>query len=825
MKIKRLPAILRLLLLLSLLLIPARAAAQPASPPVARYVILLIADGWGANHIAATNSYTGSAPASAYQTWPRYWVATYPYGGGYDPAQAWSSIDYVKDSPTDSAAAATALVTGVKTYNAAINVDSSGARLQSIVDKAHSLGWAAGAITTVPISHATPAVWMAHNDSRTNTLAIADEGFWGDPDKTGSHPGGKGSTQPATDVLIGGGHPIWISGYVSSAQYAKLASESGQPGAFTFVERVAGNSDGGTRLLGAANDPTVVRLAGLFGGSNGNIEYRLVDGSGHDAENPTLAEMTQAALAVLGRDPDGFALMIEGGAVDWAAHLNQMDEMVGEMIGFEEAVNAVIAWVDDPATAANWSNTLVIVTGDHETGYLTAGPGVFPDQQLGVVNATTLAKEKAVAGSSRRASWEDVDGDNAIDAGETVYWAWNHSSHTNSLVPLYAKGTGAELFDQYAVAVDPARGAYVDNTDVFKVMDAVVTAAPSPADEVVELVNVERLNNGNLPPLKHEAILDSSAQTHSANMAGQDFFMHCDPDTMTWPWDRMTAAGYIWNDAAENIAAGYTTPADVVAGWMASPYGHRDNILSADLRDLGVGYAYQSNDQKTVRQSSTGACTPDSSTNGPYYRYWTQNFGRRDAVYPVVIAREAFEASSVQVDLYAYGPAGATQMRFSNDGSAWSAWQPYSANTSWRLSAGNGHKRVYAQVQEGSTIYAAEDTIYLDAPPPVAPAVEIGGSATPVLTWLHDSANLTYDVYRSATHPYFTPGSADGSLVGPDLSPPTSGATVEFTDTTAQAGVNYFYQVVATAGDDVTTTASKRVGRFSFTLTPGSPSR
>jgi alkaline phosphatase len=815
MKMKRFTAILRFSLLLSLLLIPARAAAQPASRPVARQVILLIADGWGANHSAATNSYTGSAPA--YQTWPRRWVTTYAHGGSYDPAQAWSSFAYVKDGATDSAAAATALAAGVKTYNTAINVDAAGVRLQSIVDKARRLGWAAGAITTVPISHATPGVWMAHNDSRTNTLAIADEGFWGDPNKTDLHLGGKGLTQPAMDVLIGGGHPAWSSGYVSAAQRDKLAGESGQPGAFTFVERVAGSPDGGPRLLAAANDPAVTRLAGLFGGSAGNIAYRQADGSGHEAENPTLVEMTQAALAVLGRNPDSFALMVEGGAVDWASHDNRMDNMVGEMIGFDAAVDAVVAWVDDPATTANWSNTLVIVTGDHETGYLTAGPGVFPDQPLGVVNAATLAKEKVVAGTGRRASWEDVDGDSAIDAGETVYWAWNHGSHTNSLIPLYAKGAGAELFAQYAVGTDPVRGAYIDNTDVFKVMDAVVTAAPAPADEIVELVNVERLNNGNLPPLKHEAILDSSAQTHSDNMAARDFFMHCDPDTGSLATNRMVAAGYTgWNAAAENIAAGYATAQTVVAGWMASLYGHRENILSTVVRELGVGYAYQASDQATVRRSSTGTCSPDSANSGPYLHYWTQNFGRRAAVYPVVIEREAFTTPAIHVALYVYGPTGATQMRFSNDGNDWSDWQTYSPDVSWNLSAGNGHKRVYAQVTDGSAVYAADDTIYLEAPPPAAPVVAIDGGATPTLTWLHDPANLTYDVYRSASNPYFTPGSTD--LVGPDLSPPPSGSIVEFTDDTAEAGVSYFYQVVATAGDGLTTTVSQGVGRFIFAL-------
>jgi len=57
-----------------------------------------------------------------------------------------------------------------------------------------------------------------------------------------------------------------------------------------------------------------------------------------------------------------------------------------------------------------------------------------------------------------------------IDAGETIYWAWNTSGHTNSLIPLYAQGAGAELLDEYRVNDDPVRGTYFDNTSLYAVM-------------------------------------------------------------------------------------------------------------------------------------------------------------------------------------------------------------------------------------------------------------------------------------------------------------------------------------------------------------------
>jgi alkaline phosphatase len=452
--------------------------AQPILPtaPTAKYIILLVADGWGAKQIEAAVNYSGSTPT--YQTWPTYWVSTYAAGGSYDPAQAWSNFNYLLTNPTDSAAAATALFTGQKTANGRVSVNSSATdRLVTLSERAQQMGHASGAVSTVQISHATPGAWMAHNDARGNGYAIADEGLWGDPNTTGNpgistyYNGGHGPTQPL-DVLIGGGHPTWqSSAYVNAAIRDKLATENGQPGEFVFVERLAGSNDGGARLLTAANLNTTTRLAGLFGSTDGNLEYRLADNSGHDPENPTLAEMTTAALTVLQRNPKGFVLLVEGGAVDWASHNNNMDWMVGEMLGFNQAVQSVVDWVNDPGNGSTWANTLVIVTGDHETGYLTAAPGVFPDIPLGTVNATTLALEKVVSGTSRRASWDDANANSIMDENETIYWAWNAAGHTNSLIPLYAWGAGAPQLAGYATGSDPVRGAYLDNTAVFRVLD------------------------------------------------------------------------------------------------------------------------------------------------------------------------------------------------------------------------------------------------------------------------------------------------------------------------------------------------------------------
>lgn len=245
---------------------------------------------------------------------------------------------------------------------------------------------------------------------------------------------------------------------------------------------------------------------------------------------------------------------------------------------------------------------------------------------------------------------------------------------------------------------------------------AAVCAAPAGAqnyaEQVVELVNVQRWANGMLPPLKQQSVLMGVGQAHSQNMATRNFFMHCDPDTGTQPWDRMTAAGYSWTAAAENIVVWESTPATAVAAWMASSQ-HRSNILS-DYRETGVGYALDSGDTNNVRWSSTG-CAVSGSNAGPYMRYWTQVFGTSPDVYPVVIAREAYAVSSCLADVYVYGSDWAQQMRFSDDGNSYGNWQPYSANVT-RTLVGTGVASLTVQLRNAGTTLTSTDSVVLNLP-------------------------------------------------------------------------------------------------------------
>jgi uncharacterized protein YkwD len=129
------------------------------------------------------------------------------------------------------------------------------------------------------------------------------------------------------------------------------------------------------------------------------------------------------------------------------------------------------------------------------------------------------------------------------------------------------------------------------------------------AQEVINLVNTERTTAG-CAPLASNDQLTVAAQSHSEDMALNNFFSHTSPNPSQATLDmRIASVGYNASLNAENIAAGNSTSTSVMNGWMSSG-GHRDNILNCNYTDIGVGYYYEANDSRGYRH------------------YWTQVFAR-----------------------------------------------------------------------------------------------------------------------------------------------------------------------------------------------------
>lgn len=211
------------------------------------------------------------------------------------------------------------------------------------------------------------------------------------------------------------------------------------------------------------------------------------------------------------------------------------------------------------------------------------------------------------------------------------------------------------------------------------------------AQRVIELTNAERAKE-KLPPLKLQANLRTAARWLAQDFAENRYFDHTDRQGRSID-PRLPDFGYKeYRALGENIAAGQNTAEAVVAGWMRSP-GHRANILNRSFREIGVGTAAQKKSR--------------------YRRYWVQDFGTRADSFPLVINEEAGQTKSANVRLYIYGDGWAEQMRFSNDGQAWTPWESYRARRDWKLEPGSGRRTVLVELTDGASTRRAQDSIEL----------------------------------------------------------------------------------------------------------------
>jgi alkaline phosphatase len=458
---------------------------------VPKNIIVMISDGCGYNQINVTSLYQyGKIESQTYDRFPvKLWVSTYssrnlkvsePYKEGYEPDKAWTWFDYVKSGATDSAASATAMATGFKTYNSAIGVGVDKKPLKNISQRAKELGKAVGVVTNVQFSHATPASFLAHNESRGNYAGIAQEMI----------------LDTKADVIMGCGNPLFDNNgkpVTTKINYEYVGGESVWNGLINGTtdfdlngDNVADNSvedcDGDgvadpwkliqdiSEFRSLTNGATPKRVIGVpkvfetLQCRRSPIADRNGDGKMDDKDSalvskiyedpftqniPSLREMVKGTLNVLDNNPKGFFLVVEGGTVDWAAGSSSLPRLIEEEIDFNNAVDSVVSWIEKNS---NWKETILIITGDHETGYIT-GPGSGPD------NDDPKDAIKPV--------WAPLK-NNGV--GKFPGMEWHSSGHTNSLLPIFVKGVGSKLFVKYADEHDPVRGAYIDDTEIAKVM-------------------------------------------------------------------------------------------------------------------------------------------------------------------------------------------------------------------------------------------------------------------------------------------------------------------------------------------------------------------
>ncbi|TMP56441.1 alkaline phosphatase [Pseudoalteromonas sp. S1612] len=303
--------------LLALLCTTTGAFAQTAP----KNVIYMIGDGMGPAFTTAYRYYkddptTKEIETTVFDTILKGMAHTYP-----------DDHTYV----TDSAAGATALSSGHKSYNGAIAVDTAKKPVKTMLEIAKEQGMTTALVATSQINHATPASFAAHNESRRNYDDIANDYI--DNKIAGKLP---------VDLMLGGGTQYFIR------DDRNLVDEFKQAG-YQYGDDI--------QNLGQI---TQVPAIGLYAPKG--LPFAL-------DENPTrLKQLTSKAFDLLdGQNDKGFFVMIEGSQIDWCGHANDIACAMAEMDDFAKSIETAKAYVD------NNPDTILVITADHSTGGLTIG--------------------------------------------------------------------------------------------------------------------------------------------------------------------------------------------------------------------------------------------------------------------------------------------------------------------------------------------------------------------------------------------------------------------------------------------------------------------
>ncbi|WP_027956274.1 alkaline phosphatase [Halobacillus kuroshimensis] len=351
---------------------------------------------------------------------------------------------------TDSAAAGTAMATSVKTNNGTVGLDDDGNQVKTILEASEEKGKATGLVATSTITHATPAAFASHVESRDNQPEIAKQMLDND-----------------VDVMLGGGKGFFLPVSEGGEQQDENLLEQAEEAGYTNVES---RDD-----LMETDDIDVEegeKLLGLF--ADGPLKPEM---ERENTEQPSLSEMTERSIDILGKDKDGFFLMVEGSQIDWAGHDNDPTWALKDTAAFEQAVEKAIEFAEEDG------NTLVVIAGDHETGGMTVGSnGEYDTKPELVKDVTATGAFMAEELNENRSNVEQVveshtpfdlseedvqkireseDPKLAINqfVSDKALVGWTSTGHTGVDIPVYAYGPQSNSFN-----------GLIDNTDLPKIM-------------------------------------------------------------------------------------------------------------------------------------------------------------------------------------------------------------------------------------------------------------------------------------------------------------------------------------------------------------------
>jgi alkaline phosphatase len=371
-----------------------RAKNDPYSK--AKNIIFMVPDGMGLAHVTAARIFKNGPDGENLH------LETLPTIG-------YQRTHSASDSLTDSAAAASAWANGEKFNNGEISChdDDHDGRCEpapnpTILEIAKAKGKATGLVVTSAVTHATPAAFGSHVPSRRCEQEIARQYI----------------QVAKVEVILGGG----LKKFKSTE---KQADECGTFGDFiSEAERTGYQIVYTKKELDGVVATSARKILGLFASKGKTPElFRISPEERYRAEEPTLPQMTAAALEILERAEDGFFLLLEGSQIDWASHRNDVAYQIAETLAFDQAVKVVLDWITEKPNRR--LNTLVIISADHETGGF------------------------AISGAGGR----------KYKRGDIVDHYWASTGHTAEDVVIWSQGPGSQYL-----------GRVVDNTDLYKVM-------------------------------------------------------------------------------------------------------------------------------------------------------------------------------------------------------------------------------------------------------------------------------------------------------------------------------------------------------------------
>ncbi|MHB8062003.1 MAG: alkaline phosphatase [Ruminiclostridium sp.] len=301
-----------------------------------KYVFLFIGDGMSTPQVNATQMYLGNQQSPNTPAIKTLEFTKFPGVGSADTYDAESFIP-------DSASTGTAVASGYKTFGGIINMDpAKKVSYEPISKKMKKAGYKVGVITTVTLDHATPAVFYASEPSRGNYYNIASQmvtsgfdffggGYFLDPD------GKKANVENPVNIL-------------------DQAEKNGYKVATTKEDIQKLNSNSGKVI---ALDPS----AAVATTDSFSMPYEL----DRKPDQLSLSDFVKKGIDVLD-NPKGYFMMVEAGKIDWACHANDAAAAIHDTIALNDAVKEAMKVYEQHPT-----ETLIIVTGDHETGGMTIG--------------------------------------------------------------------------------------------------------------------------------------------------------------------------------------------------------------------------------------------------------------------------------------------------------------------------------------------------------------------------------------------------------------------------------------------------------------------